>query len=172
MTLSLTDWLSQSLTVLLLLTYKERPYRLVIFDQSDEEPWPKNLPTHIPTYPPTYLPTYLSTYLREHPQGAMVAFMTFDQSDEVTWPNQSQSQPTYYLPTLQYWLKYWQLRTWINDNFCYLAINWIRKKNLFQSSRWQQKLCFVYCWSKSKPELNKQHLFYNCKVSRWHCQQM
>ena len=24
---------------------------------------------------------------------------------------------------LRYWLKYWQLRTWINDNLCYLTIN-------------------------------------------------
>ena len=25
---------------------------------------------------------------------------------------------------LRHWLQYWQLRTWIHDNLCYLTINW------------------------------------------------
>ena len=47
--------------------------------------------------------------------------MTFVQSDEVTWPDQKKNFAM--LWHLRHWLQYRQLRTWINDNLCYLTIN-------------------------------------------------
>ena len=67
--------------------------------------WPKNiyLPSYLPTYLHTYLPTYLIASIREHPKRSYHRdFRHF---------------------TLRHWLQYWQLRTWINDNICYLTIN-------------------------------------------------
>ena len=64
------------------------------FDQSDEETW------LVSTYQPTYLPC---TSNREHPKRAIIG--------------------TCHLWHLRHWLQYWQWRTWIHDNLCFLTIN-------------------------------------------------
>ena len=38
---------------------------------------------------------------------------------KLTRPKKNELPTTY----LRHWLQYWQLRTWINDNLCYLTIN-------------------------------------------------
>ena len=73
------------------------------FDQSDEKRWPdQKIPTYQNTYPLTYLATYLCSSIREHPKGAIMGICDNWDTD---------------------YNIYWQLRTWINDNLCYLIIN-------------------------------------------------
>ena len=58
---------TESVRVLLLLTYKERPWRPLTFetfDHTDEKTWTgQKIPTCLHTYPLTYIPTYLPTYV-------------------------------------------------------------------------------------------------------------
>ena len=134
MTLSLTDSLSHST-----FTFDIQRATLETCDLWNiwSERWgdmtwlKKDLPINIPTHLPTYIPTYLSTYLREHPHGAKLV-ETCDLFDiwsewcgDLIRQKTTYLLPTYlpYLPTLRHWLQYWQLRTWINDNLCYLTIN-------------------------------------------------
>ena len=58
---------------------------------------------YLPTFIPTHLPTYLCTSIREHPKRSF--------------------HRDFRHLTLRHWLQYWQWRTRINDNLCYLTIN-------------------------------------------------
>ena len=85
---------------------------------------------------------------REHPQGAILD--TCDNWDiwsavikwHLGWSNHGD------LWHLWHWLQYWQLRTWIKDNLCYLTINWtafaILAMFTFVSRRAAARLSFIF----------------------------
>ena len=107
---------------------------------------PTYLPIYLSTYPPTHLPTWsltepLLTFDIKEQSWRLVTFETIDQSDEKTWHDQK--RPTYLciVNCVRQWaltiaaqddagdlwhlihlLQFWQLRTWIHDNFCYMTI--------------------------------------------------
>ena len=91
------------------------------FYQSDGETWPDQ----IPTYLPIYLPNYLCTSIREHPKRSYHRDLRH----------------------LRHWLQYWQLRTWIHDNTCYLAINC----DTGQHSEFLR--CFYWCLPFNTPKI-------------------
>ena len=65
--------------------------------------------------------------------------------------------------TLRHLLQYWQLRTWINDNLCYLTINCDTGQHS-QFLRCFYVLCHVLLWNFSVSFLKKgfpQHGFYS-----------
>ena len=92
--------------------------------------------TYLPTYLPNYLPSHLPTSLTEHPQGTT-------------------------LETLRHWLQFWQLRTWIHDNLCYLTI----KSDPGQHSQFLR--CFFFTFSERKKDGKKcSELCQNCSSCR------
>ena len=111
------------------------------FDQSDEATWPDQKTTMTKTNTKTKTITKTNTF-REHLQrailetcdlwdiwlkrwGDMTMTMTNTKTKTMTKTNTlrapSKSDPSD-LWHLRHWLHFWQLRTWIPDNLCYLTI--------------------------------------------------
>ena len=133
------DWLTHSLRVVLLLTYKEQPQRpvtLKAFDQSDEKTWPGQhfnifwnfdkfwQYRHFFTFF-TFL-SILQFFTNVLSIGNFDMFCqfltiltksdyweTFDSSNN--FDHNDKDNPSH-LWHLKHWLHFWQLRTWIHDN--------------------------------------------------------
>ena len=105
-----------------------------------------------------------------------MTFETLDQSNEKTWPDPK--RPTYLcivncvrqwaltiaaqdnpgdLWHLRHWLQFWQLRTWIHDNFCYMTI----KSDSGQHSQ------FLRCLAVQR-QLNRTHCLSVCPTPLRH----
>ena len=131
-----THWsLSRSLTeplLILALTSNPRdlwPLRHLITVMRRHHLTQKDLPTYIPTYLHTYPPTYLPACSLTEP---LLIFLLpvagfFLATGASFWIVQcaltiaTQDNPAD-LWHLRHWLQFWQLRTWIHDNLCYLTI--------------------------------------------------
>ena len=137
------------------------------FDQGDEKTWPDpKKPTHLHTY----LPTYVCTSIREHPKGAILETCDLwdiwsEWSEDMTWHKKTKKCKDNFgdLWHLRHWLQFWQLRTWICENNCYLTI----KSDSGQHLQFLQCLINTSCqwWSSFGPAHGwcnhfKQRCFY------------
>ena len=133
---SLTHWLTEPL---LIFDIKERPLRpswptyltylpdlptwpTFLTYLTDLPNWPTYL-TYLPDLPtwPTYL-TYLAflpTCLPELPYLPELHTYIFTFLPSLKTPFRSNHRDLWHL---RHWLWFWQLRTWIHDNLCYLTI--------------------------------------------------
>ena len=109
-----------------------------------------------------------------------MTFETIDQSDEKTWHDQK--RPTYLcivncvrqwaltiaaqdnpgdLWHLRHWLQFWQLRTWIHDNLCYLTI----KSDIGQHSQFLR--CLNYPTWNPRPCMEQKVVAYSSELITW-----